>query len=268
MGGSYSISNFPCEEELEIYKVYLTNNDKYKKNIKNISIQINNGLNIKNVSSIIYTIQFIEENTVLEEITITIKYQKKNNNVQVQFRKHIMSNLETTDVLNDIYCNKRIGFPHNPIIIKNDSVIKIEYIHKNRFIISIMDNNNQDTNRLLGILEIKNNNKSIISIENVIKCVVKTSKYNYGKSKMNFILHSIRIDDNEQFFLTKNNKRYIFTNKSDSYIEDSKIEDINFIFNKANILSWHPKPKTKISIERVKRKKYIIYNFTDNKYIV
>ena len=77
MGGSYSISNFPFEEEIDIYKLYFSTENRYKKNINCIDFKINIGNNNKNISSIVYTLQFIEKKDVLDEITITIRYQKK-----------------------------------------------------------------------------------------------------------------------------------------------------------------------------------------------
>ena len=44
-------------------------------------------------------------------------------------------------------------------------------------------------------------------------------------------------------------------NGNELYFEHSNIQDINFIFNKGYVNSCYPYPKSKMIIERVKKKK-------------
>jgi hypothetical protein len=246
---------FSTLPETELLKLYFTSSSNYTKDdhIHNLNIKLPNGENMKNVTSIVYYIQFISNNNVVEEISIKCSYSFNTPFVKLKLCQHIKSNTVPEYQIREIYEYIRIGFPVRPFISSDDIYINFSRLGFNTFIIS-MKRNNADDNINIGILSFKNiNPKDMVYIEPVVKCVVRT-KVNIslsGIKNLTFILFSpIVNDNNDRLQLTNQYRLSTSIDKVNNTINvfDIGIDNIQFEGKKAIVYSLTSNPKTQIAV--------------------
>lgn len=253
MGNTTRKPLFSILPETELLKLYFTSSN-YKKgdNIHNLSIKISNGENIKNITSMVYYVQFISNNNVVEEVSIKCSYSFNTNFLKLKLCQHIKSNTINEHQIREIYEYIRIGFPIRPFISSDDIYINFSRLGFNTFIISMKKNNNESIN--IGILSFKNiRSQDMVYIEPVVKCVVRT-KVNISLSNMknlSFVLFSpIVNDNNDRLKLTNQYRLSTSIDKINNTINifDIGIDNIIFKGEHAIIYSLTSHPKTQITV--------------------
>lgn len=258
-------SDFPYVAETELFKFYFSNISHINRNNNRIELTVPNGDSCRNVTSLVYYLQFVSLNTkqVLEEITVHCKYQCKNNNVKITLKKHILGNLETSDNIKEVYEMTRVGFPKAPLIVTNTTKIIFQRMMDKGFIILLVDG---DDEKPVGILNFTNvGSYDTISIEPVVKCVIKGALKEI--KDISASIHSPVLNNGSVFLpLTNQYRISVSVNKKANIINvfDGGVTNINFNDNTADIYSIRSSPKSKISIVRRANGNKYEYQFKDH----
>jgi hypothetical protein len=230
MGVMLSSYNLQYKPEIDLFHLFFSSKKFNKdKNIYNLKLPIINNNNFKTISSIIYTIQFLENKNVIQEITIHLQYNYYNNNIKVNIRKHMLTN--NVMIYDDM-------FPYKPFYITNNSYLKFDRVSNNKFLI-LLNQNSSDNYIIIGAINFKNikNYKSIITIEHIIKCVIKT--YKKKIDNYHFVVPRPIINDNHYISLYK--QQYLKVTKKNKYIylEDIITKKIDLNLNNTYIYNWN-----------------------------
>lgn len=248
--------------ESELFKFYFMTD--IKDNTKTMNINIMDGSNLRNITSITYIIQFVCNDKIYEEISIVCTYKKNSKTYRLNLYKHISSNLYTTKQQKEIISGVRIGFPKSDYILSTDTTLTFTKTFSSDYIIGFIDSEGRNMN--IGILEFINSNKKIsINMEPIVKCIIKTESMidmNILK-KMFFImkspvLNNIPLELSKQYRVSINHDT--INNKIN--VIDIGIVDIKFDEDKAIVYSLISKPKTKMHVYK-SGKDVITYGFSN-----
>jgi len=254
MGNRSSLPKFNTIPETEVLKFYFTPK-QHSGEVYNIDIRIPNGENFKDITTVIYYIQFISMNRVVDEISINCQYSNNSNFFKIKLDKHVTTNKSSIKQINEMYEYIRIGFPVRPYISRENTILSFTRVGLNTFLISLRQPGDDENTTDIGILNFKNVNKdSSVEIEQVVKCVVRTKINTDHKDlcSLGFVMHSPCINDNSiQMHLTQ---QYRISTSYDTtinkiYIYDVGIQRIIFKNNIATLYSMTSNPKTKMVVK-------------------
>ena len=221
MGLILSSYNFQYKPEFDLFHLFFSSN-KFNKDIDiyNIKLPI---ININNISSITYTIQFLENINVIQEISIHLQYNYYNNKIKIKIRKHIVKNNEI------IYDNM---FPYESFYVNDNSYLKFDRVSNNKFIILLNQNNSVNYN-IIGAINFKNiiNYNSIITIEPIIKCLIKEYKQKINLYNFNVPRPII----NDKYYISLYKQQYLKIDRENKYTHFEDIITKNIDINKENI---------------------------------
>lgn len=269
MGIGVSKLDFPCEPEKEMFKLYFYNK-LYDKSIESVDFTLPDSSLTNEISSIVYTFQFISNKRVVEEVTLTNYYNIKRRECKIVLRKHILANTEDLSDHIDIEKKLRVGFPKNAFQTKTRTIVRISKGWKNKFIISLIDldeKNQGDYNKdkVIGILDFKNVTlDDNVEFDPVILCTVNTFQ---GKqidfNKIRFVLESPKVNNKDYIPLSFYRYRICTDQKNNKiYVEDKGIEGIEFKNDIGNIKSWIVEPEVSMIVDQIKGKDYLQYSFS------
>jgi len=259
---------FPNILESELFRFYFTSFENLDRDLYDIELNLLNGDYNKNISSIIYIIQFILMGKVVEEISVVCKYRKKDNMYKIDLYKHIVSNKCSSKQIKEIYDQKRIDFPCKSYIISDNMKLKLSRVNGSTFLIQLINQSDITDIINVGVLQFNNMENQIINIEPIVKCIVKTNNNILldDMKDINFSLYTPLINNNS-FALTLTNQYRVsisFDKKENKmYVYDIGVvrthfnEDISTVYSLTSI----PKTKMEVLFEQLNN----IYNFSGSK---
>lgn len=275
MGIGVSKLDFPCEPEKEMFKLYFHDN-KYGNSIESIDFILPDSSLTNEISSIVYTFQFISNKRVVEEITLTNYYNIKRRECKIVLRKHILANMEDFSDHIDIEKRLRIGFPKNSFQTKTRTIVRIAKGWKNKFIISLIESEHKnegdyDKDKIIGILDFKNvSTKDNVELDPVILCSVNTFQGKHiDYSKIRFVIESPKINDKQYIPFSFYRFRVCTEQKNNKiYVEDKGIDKINFYDNIGIVKSWIVEPEISMIVDKIKGDNYLQYSFSRGQKII
>lgn len=240
-------SKFNDHKRVNLFRLFFCGNEG-----TSLTLKILNGTHYHQVSSVVYNIKFISNNDVLEELLIDVRYNSINNKIMLNIKK-------TNDINNDLINN-------DYVLYANDCVIEIKEAFKNKYIISIYENNNGKIgigsyydHKIVGIIEFMNSDKNTkIKIYENIECIIKVNDSIEINDKMKFKLICPLIDNKVcemDYFIIKTN----YAENNNDYVCSNLVHiENNFILS--NTLF----PKIKFMFSMFFDDIYKIYDFNDN----
>lgn len=253
MGNSVTTPTvFPDQPEIELYKLYFSTS--LVKNISSLDLFIN--FEQLGVTSIVYDIQFINDNKVVEQVSIVCRYhikQKKILGAEITLHKNIPDNLETNDDFFYMAQTGKIGFPHEPVYLNNNGILQFIRTENDNYVISIIEDGYQNKShhrksRIIGVLDFKTKTNDKTFVEPIVQTTVRV----HSKIKNKLFPIDFKLDPpiaNTQqvaFNLTHFSHRTIHREKKKHIIKLPVNIRIDQHFT--NVHSYYPNPMIKCKI--------------------
>lgn len=264
MGSGSSRPIFLSLPETELLKLYFTTDNH---NIHNINFKLSDGRFVHNVTSMMYYLQFVSNDRVVDEVSIKCTYSINTNSMSIKLTQHLASNKTSDDDLLDIYEHVQIGFPMKRYITEGTISIQFSRVGINTFMISLIHDNKKKN---IGILVFKNINiNDEVTIEPIVRCSVRT-RVNITDdtfSNLVFLLHTPSVNNmSDRMNLSYQYRLSTSIDKISNTIRifDMGIEPISFNVNNATIYSMVSQPKTQIAVKYVECDGLLTYMFRNH----
>lgn len=169
---------FPDKPEIELYKLYFSSGSTY---ISSLDLSIN--FEQQGVSSTVHDIQFINDNKVIEQVSVVCRYHIKNKKtigVEITFHKNIPDNLETDDDYFHMAHTKKIGFPREPMYLSCGGILQFLRTENDNYLISVIEDgyhnkSHHHKSRIIGVLDFKKKTSNETLIEPIIQTIVRVN---------------------------------------------------------------------------------------------
>lgn len=241
-------SNFHDHKKLDLFKIYFCGPEECG---TSIILKILDGYHHHQVSTIVYIIEFISGDKVLEILTISVKYIPNDYVMIININKKLIENDEGNHFLVE----------STNINLTDTAIIEIKEATKNKYIISVHKKEDGygsfSNHKILEILEFKEAiPKDHVKIRPIIKCDIKIRKDDKITNDMKFKL-SGPILNNYPMEIKYYSSRYMHYKNKKYFIKNLPLVEIqNNIIN-----SWTIYPKIQIQFKEYFDKQFFIYYF-------
>ena len=134
--GSVTSTLFYGVPEVEMYHLYFSTLDPQVEGDK-VDIFFPQPSEVEGITSLSYRLQFLRREEVVEEVSITGRYDR--GHLRVEFQKHLITNLETTVEHLKLRHHKSIRFPTHTVELSEGGVIQFARDPNSRFVITAIN---------------------------------------------------------------------------------------------------------------------------------
>lgn len=252
-------SNFHDHKKLDLFKIYFCHDECGT----SITLKILDGYHHHQVSSIVYTIEFITDDRVLEVLTLSVKYINDDPLMMLNIEKNLLKNEDGDEENWQMGLGgNRIPIESRDVFLRDNTFIEIKEVTLNKYIISAFEKEKEgygsfNHHKILGILEFKNaTSKDHVMISPLIKCDIKIMEDDIINEDMKFKL-SGPVLDNHPMEIKYYSSRYIHKKNKKYFIKNIPLLEV-----KDNIInSWTVYPKIQIHFKEYFDNNFFIYYF-------